>query len=107
MSRDSKLVKLVRDRILSYIGRDAVVEYKPVSYQELPTLLENKLIEEALEYIRDPCDEELADIYEVVRALAHHRHGGIDYIVAAAKVKFEERGGFIDGVGLYATKVDP
>lgn len=105
-SRDSKLVKLVRDRILHYIGRDAIVEYKPVPYHDHFRLLEDKLFEEALEYVRDPCVDELADLFEIIRALATHRHGGLDYIIQHADEKRDLRGGFDIGIGLYATKVD-
>ena len=104
MSDQERLLKLVRDNIPAYVGADCVVEYKPMSWEEHNKQLRKKLVEEALEYMEDPTDEELADVLEVVKALARGWHGGFSYIEEEAAVKEQQRGGFYEGIGMYAVK---
>jgi len=64
--------KLVRDKIVDIIkksGRDCAfrVLEGDGEYEEA---LKGKLLEEVGEFFEDPCEEELADIFEVLEALA-------------------------------------
>ena len=63
--------KLVRDKIPQIIEeKGGKAEIRILSDEEYRTFLEAKLDEEVAEYHRDQCAEELADILEVVYALA-------------------------------------
>jgi predicted house-cleaning noncanonical NTP pyrophosphatase (MazG superfamily) len=101
--------KLVRDRIPSIIrqnGEPCVegVHYHIASDDEYVARLRDKLTEEVKEYLSDFSVLELADIMEVVYALAESRHG-----TSAAELKLMqarravERGGFRYGVVLHGT----
>lgn len=73
-SRSSKkatgLPKLIRDRIPELIRqRGAVPTVRTARRSELRGLVLRKLQEEVVELCRDPSMEELADVYEVLRAL--------------------------------------
>ena len=99
--------KLVRDRIPDIIradGRHPVVQVLAADARR--TALLDKLAEEAAE-ARAAQDvdlaEELADVLEVVRALAAHLHLSLDDITDLADQKSAERGGF-DG-GLFLVQV--
>lgn len=97
------LVKLVRDRVREAMGGDGTVTYRPMPRDEHMKRLRSKLLEEAVEYASDPSMSELAQVYETVRCLAHVAHGAsmTDVVMLAADQR-EERGGFEDGVGMYA-----
>ena len=87
--------KLVRDRIPDIIrakGETAVVRL--ASEQEYATKLKEKLSEEVTEYLESGSPEELADIMEVVHALATLTgHGPADVERLRAE-KADARGGF-------------
>lgn len=97
-----RLVKLVRDGIARHLGSQTV------SYESIPntsvhiTELRKKLLEEVAEYLSEPCEEELADVLAVVRALAL-----VDLRVEWSKIttlelsKHGDRGGFEEGIGMY------
>lgn len=100
-----RLVKLVRDGIGRRLGSQTAV-YEPIpDTSEHVTELRKKLLEEVGEYLLEPCEEELADVLAVVRALAL-----VDLRVEWSKItalelaKHGERGGFEDGIGLYLVK---
>ena len=99
--------KLVRDRIPEIIraeGRRPVVEVLPP--EERRGALLAKLVEEAGEAADaggEDLAEELADVLEVVRALAAGLGLSLDDVTAAADRKTAERGGF-DG-GLFLVEV--
>ena len=97
------LVKLVRDRVGVLLPRPGV-EYAPINSELLfINELRKKLAEEAAEYLIDPNLSELADVYEVVRALAARDLGlRIGDVIREARRKRDERGGFVAGVGMYA-----
>lgn len=96
--------KLVRDRIPEIIrstGRIPTV--RPLQGEELIEALLWKLVEESSELrAASPTEriEELADIFEVVQALA--RNLGVDMagLARAADAKRAERGGFDSGLWL-------
>ncbi len=92
--------KLVRDRIPEIIkkaGKKAVTE--KASGPELESLLLAKLDEEVQEYKDSASPEELADILEVVYAIAIHLHNLS--IVDLEKIRLQkqrDRGGFDQGL---------
>ena len=96
--------KLVRDRIPEIIraeGRSPVVEVLAVD--ERRAALIAKLLEEATEAAGAEgaqLAEELADVLEVVRALAAELHLSLSEVTELADRKKSERGGFDDGLYL-------
>jgi predicted house-cleaning noncanonical NTP pyrophosphatase (MazG superfamily) len=103
-----RLVKLVRDRIGEFLG-DSTVSYEPITDRDDPIgSLRLKLIEEAVEYLRDPCIGELADVLAVVEALADADLGcGFQAVDREAEAKYHERGGFGDLMGMYVHTTAP
>lgn len=98
-----KLIKLVRDRIDTFTeGFHDRLVYETLSKEEHIVELRKKLLEECAEYLLDPSLGELADIYEVVRALAHcDLDVSLGEVERAATKKRAERGGFTEGLGMY------
>ena len=87
--------KLVRDKIPEIIesnGQKAV--YRILSDEEYRTYLEAKLDEEIGEYHRDKTPEELADILEVVYALAATLGCSREKLMDIYQNKNAQRGGF-------------
>jgi len=90
--------KLVRDRIPEIIrksGREPIV--RVLGDQDFDKELRLKLIEESQEIVAARDDEvlaELADLWEVLNALAEHRGLSCVQIIEAAKLKAHERGAF-------------
>ena len=87
--------KLIRDKIPEMIeqnGGKAVI--RQLSHEEFVRFLEMKLDEEAGEYHRDKTVEELADILEVVYALASLHGCTKEELLAVYDEKHEKRGGF-------------
>ena len=86
--------KLVRDKIPQIIesnGQKAFVRF--LEDEEYLASLEEKLDEEVGEYHRDKSIEELADILEVVYALADEI-GSRDELMDVYNIKHQSRGGF-------------
>lgn len=86
--------KLVRDRIPEIIeasGRRC--EWEVLSEEEYLTRLDEKLQEELAEYLADKSLEELADLLEVLMAVAEAR-GSMAEVEAIRVAKKAERGGF-------------
>ena len=67
-------------------------------------MLEAKLDEELAEYHKDQNIEELADIYEVIRALAEAKGYTVDELESVRAKKHEERGGFKEKILLIETE---
>lgn len=89
----TKYGKLVRDNIPEIIaaqGRTAVV--RVLSDAEYLSCLNAKLLEEVNEYLQDNCLEELADILEVIYALAW-AHGYQSADVQAVKTAKADKNG--------------
>ena len=87
--------KLVRDRIPEIIessGRKCVTSI--LSEDDYLVMLDEKLNEELAEYQESKSMEELADLLEVVRAVADARGSSIDEVEQIRKEKAAERGGF-------------
>lgn len=87
--------KLVRDKIPEIIenaGKTCVTEV--LSDMEYLQMLDMKLKEELQEYYQDKNLEELADLMEVIFAVAEARGYTIEELEQVRKKKADERGGF-------------
>lgn len=91
----SDLPKLVRNDIPARIDREGG-EVRTRQAENIQPLIE-KLSEEVQEYQDEAEIEELADVYEVIRALAQIRHGGLHRVAQEAADKRREYGGFENG----------
>lgn len=90
-----KYNKLVRDRIPEIIqGSGKHCTCSILSNEEYLTLLDEKLNEELAEYQESKSMEELADLLEVIRAVATARGSSIEEVEAIRKNKVAKRGGF-------------
>lgn len=93
--------KLVRDRIPELIkSQGETPNIRILEREEYLRHLEKKLDEEVGEYHRDKNAEELADILEVVFALAEAIGCSKEDLLAVYEKKHTERGGFRDRVFL-------
>ncbi|WP_407661622.1 hypothetical protein [Haladaptatus caseinilyticus] len=93
--------KLVRDRIPTIIeanGEDPTTHVADDA--EYPRRLREKLNEEVAEFHESADPQELADILEVVYALADHAGFSPDELERLRSEKADERGGFEDGIVL-------
>lgn len=87
--------KLVRDNIPQIIEETGgKAEIRILSDEEYSAFLEAKLDEEVGEYHRDKTAEELADILEVVYALASSIGCSREELQAIYQKKHDARGGF-------------
>jgi predicted house-cleaning noncanonical NTP pyrophosphatase (MazG superfamily) len=87
--------KLVRDRIPELIRRNGgEPRIRRLSDEEFDTALARKLVEEAQEFAATPTAEELADVLEVVHALAPRVGNSVDEIETIRRAKAAERGAF-------------
>lgn len=87
--------KLVRDRIPDLIRRNGgEPRTRRLSEEEFATALARKLVEEAEEFVATPTAEELADVLEVVYALAGRIGISIDQVETIRRAKAAERGTF-------------
>lgn len=99
-----KYDKLVRDRIPEIIrasGRKASV--RTASAEEVRTYLVRKVAEEATELAENPSLEELADLLEVLHALAREMNVDLGQLEQVRLKKREARGGFEQRVVLLET----
>ncbi len=87
--------KLVRDRIPEIIEKDGKTclwtELQPDDYL---SMLDKKLNEELAEYQESKSMEELADLLEVMRAVARARGSSMEEVERIRVRKAEKRGGF-------------
>ncbi|MCX4663722.1 hypothetical protein ACIBCB_09405 [Streptomyces uncialis] len=102
MDRYSKVGKLVRDRIPQIIREDGA---EPVIYTAAPEeyrdRLRDKLGEEVAEFLEaddESAPEELADVLEVVRALAADLGIDANQLEKIREAKAGERGGFAERI---------
>lgn len=93
--------KLVRDRIPEIIedsGKTCVTRLLPQG--EYLAALDAKLTEELAEYQADKSMEELADLLEVMMAVAEARGHSFAEVEAIRRAKAEKRGGFRERIFL-------
>ena len=87
--------KLVRDKIPEIIEKDGKqCECSVLSTEDYILLLDQKLDEELKEYQESKSMEELADLLEVIRAVAVARGSSIEEVEQIRIQKAEKRGGF-------------
>ena len=96
--------KLVRDKIPSIITNNGEIPVTRIlNDEEYKTELERKLYEEYQEVINSKDKdrlEELADMIEVIKALASLEGKNLQDIILIAEQKREKRGGFKDKIYL-------
>ena len=87
--------KLVRDRIPQIIEQAGqTCSCSILSDEDYLDMLDEKLNEELAEYQEDKSMEELADLLEVMRAVALARGSSIGEVEEIRRRKAEKRGGF-------------
>ena len=87
--------KLVRDKIPEIIEQTGqACACSVLSDGDYLNMLDEKLNEELAEYQEDKSIEELADLLEVVRAVARARGSSIEEVEDIRRRKAEKRGGF-------------
>tara|TARA_Y100001973_G_C5177828_1_gene323116 strand:+ start:1247 stop:1552 length:306 start_codon:yes stop_codon:yes gene_type:complete len=93
-------MKLVRDYIPEIIEEDGkwCLTRRVHGADEHMTMLKEKIIEEAQEFIENPSYEEAADMLEVIKAFCYLNNLEFEVVVDAAENKQEERGGFYRGI---------
>ena len=97
--------KLVRDKIPQIIKENgSAVQFRVLSDPEYRILLEAKLDEEVGEYHRDQTVEELADILEVVYALAAAQGVSLAQLQETYEQKHQARGGFVQKILLISSE---
>ena len=90
-----KYNKLVRDRIPNIIMQSGKrPAYSLLSDEDYLAKLDEKLNEELAEYQENKSVEELADLLEVIRAVAVARGSSIEEVEAIRQDKAAKRGGF-------------
>ena len=87
--------KLVRDKIPEIIEKDGKsCVCSELSEQDYITMLDQKLNEELAEYQESKSMEELADLLEVMSAVATARGSSLTEVERIRQKKKEKRGGF-------------
>ncbi|MEK7503331.1 MAG: nucleoside triphosphate pyrophosphohydrolase [Patescibacteria group bacterium] len=94
-----KYNKLVRDKIPEYIkNKGGVPIVRVASETEYWEKLKEKLAEEVEEFRRDETPEELADLLEVIEAIAEYKSFDKSIIEEIRAKKAQERGKFKDRI---------
>ena len=95
----SELPKLVRDYIPDQIAKNNLsVMYSFADEKDHKLYLERKLVEEVTEYLESNSPEELADILEVVFALAEMKEISEKQLMKIRKSKRKKNGAFKNGI---------
>jgi predicted house-cleaning noncanonical NTP pyrophosphatase (MazG superfamily) len=90
-----KYNKLVRDKIPTIIGANGSVAHtKILNDDDYLEALKNKLVEEAIEVKQTPVPEELADVMEVVYAIAKQLNISLSEIEKLRQNKNKTNGSF-------------
>ncbi len=88
-------MKLVRDLIPQIIEESGKsCEYHVANYDEYKTRLYEKMREELDEFINTPCEEEAADMYEVLCAICRFHELSMRNVKHYAADKINSAGGF-------------
>jgi len=100
-----KYNKLVRDNIIEIINSHGKsCKSHRASDKEYHQALREKLIEEVNEFLTDESIEELADILEVIHAIADEHFGGYAELEKKRLEKKSKRGGFAKRIILESTE---
>lgn len=95
--------KLVRDKIPDIIRKQGETAHiRILEDTEYRQALENKLNEEVAEFYESKTLEELADVLEVVYALAESQGASVQDLLKIYEKKHSERGGFSKKIFLIA-----
>ena len=94
----NKLVRNNIPQIIEAAGKQAVT--RVLSDEEYLAELDRKLTEECAEYQADKNVEELADVLEVLYAIAAARGYSVQELERIRAAKAEKRGGFADKIFL-------
>ncbi|MCK5416768.1 nucleoside triphosphate pyrophosphohydrolase [Candidatus Parcubacteria bacterium] len=87
--------KLVRDKIPEIIEAKGINSINHIaSDEEYENALLNKLKEEVQEFVEDSCEEEMADIMEVIYAILKQKQFSFEDVEKIRKKKAKERGAF-------------
>ena len=87
--------KLVRDKILQVIKNDnQIPQSRILDESEYLDELHKKLFEEVNEFVEQDDKEELADVLEVLYAIAKHKNIDLDEVEKIRLAKVEKRGAF-------------
>ena len=87
--------KLVRDNIPEIIKNQGETPYTSIlDDEQYNTELKKKLTEEVQEYLESEETEELADILEVVEALANHKGSSLERVFEIKEKKAKKNGRF-------------
>ena len=90
-----KYDKLIRDKVPELIkSRGDSCEVHIAGDDEYSDKLKAKIMEGVGEFLDNPCVDELADVLEVVYAIADFKFGGRDELEKVRMMKVAERGGF-------------
>ena len=90
-----KKIKLVRDKIPDIIGAAGKsCTYRVADNIEYQSRLYEKINEELLEFVEDPCVEEAADIFEVFSSICKFHEITMGEVMEAASQKRKDRGSF-------------
>ena len=88
-------MKLIRDNIVEIMREEGKTPKTRIAdNREYVELLRLKLQEEVKEYLDSKSPEELADVLEVLRALAEHHLDDFSNLESLRKEKARVRGGF-------------
>ena len=87
--------KLVRDKIVDIIRKNGETpKYHTLNDEEDLKELHKKVFEEAQEFVEEDSPEELADLLEVVYAIAKHKNINMQEVEQIRLNKRDKRGGF-------------
>lgn len=93
--------KLVRDKIPEIIEKSGKAAHcRVLENEEYLAELDRKLNEECAEYQADKSIEEMADVLEVLYAIAEARGYSVEELERVRAAKAEKRGGFQDRIFL-------
>lgn len=97
--------KLIRDQIPEIIEKNGhTVKIRVLSFEEYTDALEKKLTEETEEYLNSKEPIELADILEVIDAIAQNQGISFEELLALKGEKQKNNGGFIKKLYLESTE---
>jgi len=87
--------KLVRDKIPEILKAKGIKSINHIADdREFEEALLDKLQEEVTEFIEDPCEEEMADIMEVIYAILKQKKYHFNDIEKLRRKKAKEKGAF-------------